>query len=104
MGMIASLKVGYKTLMLNQLLDLFDEEGGFELATERRKKQKKGCKGLRYGGKATVMDAIKILHGIWSRDDKYAKVDGIKRCWRKADILPISWNNLTFSRKINGVF
>jgi hypothetical protein len=78
--------------MLNELLDLFDEEGGFELAAERRKKQKKGCRGLRYGGKATVMDALQILHGIWSCDDKYAKVDGIKRCWRKANILPISWN------------
>jgi hypothetical protein len=55
-------------------------------------KQKKGCKGLMYGGKATVMDAMQILHGIWSCDDNYAKVDGIKRCWRKADILPISWN------------
>jgi hypothetical protein len=42
----------------------------------------------RFGGKATVM----LLHGIWSRNDKYAKVDGIKRCWRKADILPPSWN------------
>jgi hypothetical protein len=92
MGMIASLKVGYKTFMLNELLDLFDQEGGFELAAERRQKQKKGCKGLRFGGKATVMDAIQLLHGIWSRNDKYAKVDGIKRCWRKADILPPSWN------------
>ena len=36
MGMIASLKVGYKTLMINQLLDLFDEEGGFKLSGERR--------------------------------------------------------------------
>eukprot|EP00957_Ditylum_brightwellii_P057174 4332124-Ditylum_brightwellii.AAC.1 len=29
---------------------------------------------------------------MWSKDSKYAKVDGIKRCWRKADILPASWN------------
>jgi hypothetical protein len=34
MVMIASLKVGYKSLMLNELLDLFDEGGGFE--TEER--------------------------------------------------------------------
>ena len=32
MGMIISLKVGYKTPMFNQSLDLFDEEDGFELA------------------------------------------------------------------------
>ena len=36
MSMIAPLDVGYKTLMINKLLDLFDEEGGFELAGEKR--------------------------------------------------------------------
>jgi hypothetical protein len=44
MGMIASLKAGYKTFMLNELLDLFDQEGGFELAAERRQKQKKDAR------------------------------------------------------------
>ena len=92
MGIIASIKVGYKVLMLNQLLDLFDEDGGYELAVERRKKQKPGCKGLAFGGKATVLDAIKILDSIWRKDSTYAKKDGIRRCWRKADILPSSWN------------
>ena len=48
MVMIASLEVGYKMLMLNQLLDLFYEEGGFELAGERRKLQRAGCKGLSF--------------------------------------------------------
>ena len=33
-----------------------------------------------------------ILVGIWSVDGKYAREDGIRRCWRKADILPISMN------------
>ena len=29
---------------------------------------------------------------MWGDDEgKYDRVDGIKRCWRKADILPISW-------------
>ena len=88
MGMIASLKVGYKTLMLNQLLDIFDEEGKFGLAGERRKQQTAGCKGLAFGGKATVLDAMKILHAIWSNDRKYATEAGINRCWRKVDILP----------------
>ena len=31
-GMIASLKFGYKTPMINQLLDLFGEECGFKIA------------------------------------------------------------------------
>ena len=44
MGMIVSMEVGYKTLILNQLLDLFDEEGGFEISGERRKRQRDRCK------------------------------------------------------------
>ena len=91
MGMIAALKVGYRTKYLSSLLDLFDVENGYELAVERRKRQLAGCKGLKFGGKATVLDAIDIIHSIWDKDDKYARADGIKRCWRKADILPLSW-------------
>ena len=51
MGMIASLKVGYKTKMLSTLLDIFDEEGGYERAKVRRDLQRVGCKGLMYGGR-----------------------------------------------------
>jgi hypothetical protein len=49
------------------------------------------CQGLAYGGKATVLDAVEILNEIWNNDGKYATTDGIMCCWRKADILPISW-------------
>ena len=35
---------------------------------------------------------MKILNGIWSVDAKYAKNDSICRCWRKAGILPLSWD------------
>jgi hypothetical protein len=31
-----------------------------------------------------------ILNEIWNQDGRYAKVDGILRCWRKAEILPIN--------------
>ena len=54
---------------------------------------KRGQKGLSYGGKAHIIDAMTILDSIWSCDGKYAKSDAIKRCWRKADILPQSWNS-----------
>ena len=89
MDMIASLKVGYNTLMLNQLLDLFDKEGGFKLIEERRKQQRYGCKGLGFGRKATVLGAMKILYVLWSNNGKYATEAVIKRCRRKADILPL---------------
>ena len=35
---------------------------------------------------------MEILANIWNKDRKYARSDGINRCWRKADILPVSWN------------
>ena len=92
MGMIAALKVGYRVTMLEQLLALFDVEGGFAAAATARAKQKDGCKGLAYGGKATVLDAIEILNSIWKGDNKYARKDSIQRCWRKAAILPLSWD------------
>lgn len=87
--MIASLKVGYKAIMLGKLLDTFDSEGGFEGAAKERKQQKRGCRGLDFGGKATILDAMNILKEIWSRDGKYAREGGIRRCWKKANILPI---------------
>ena len=80
MGMIASTKVGYKTLMLNQLLDFSDDSCGFTLTGDRRKQQRDGCKRLAFGGKATVLDAMKILQVIWSNGRKYATEAGIKRC------------------------
>ena len=49
-------------------------------------------KCLAFGGKATILDAMQILNKIRSNDGKYASEDGIRRCWRKADILPVSWN------------
>ena len=86
MGMIASLKVGYRTKMLEKLLAIFDEEGGYERAAEARKMIKAGCRGLDYGGKAHLLDASTILFELWSKDGKYAKEDGIKRCWSRAGI------------------
>ena len=49
-------------------------------------------KGLIYGGKETVLDAMILLNDIWSADKKYVKENMILRCWRKTGILPASWN------------
>jgi hypothetical protein len=94
MGMINALKVGYKTKMMTQLLEVFDQEGGYEDAARRRKATKKGCRGLKLGGKATILDAMLILDEIWKNDARYGRVDMIRRCWRKAEILPIGMNTL----------
>ena len=92
MGMIASLKVGYKTMMVRKLLEKFDVEGGYEAAAKARMQMRKGCRGLDVGGKATILDAMNILKNLWIKDAKYAREDGIRRCWRKADILPLEMN------------
>ena len=88
MGIIASLKVGYKTNMLRKLLAVFDIDGGFQQAALQRARTPKGCRGLAVGGKANILDAMTILQDIWEQDDKYASEDGIRHCWRKANILP----------------
>jgi DDE superfamily endonuclease/Tc5 transposase DNA-binding domain len=92
MGMIASLKIGYKLTMLRKLLEIFDEEGGFEGAANTRRTIQRGQRGLEYGGKATILDAMLIMKNIWQADQRYAKEDGIRRCRRKAKILPINMN------------
>ena len=35
---------------------------------------------------------MEILASIWNTDRNYDNIDGIKRCWRKADILTTSWD------------
>lgn len=92
MGIIATIKVGYRTLMLVRLLALFDEPDGFENAEQARKRRRRGCRGLDVGGKATILDAMMLLLQVWTNEEKYATEDAVKRCWRRADILPVSWN------------
>jgi hypothetical protein len=92
MGMISSLKTGYKAIMLKKLLGIFDTPGGYEAAAEARKHVPKGQRGLTVGGKAHILDAMIIFNDIWKQDGKYARVEGIRRCWRKADILPLEMN------------
>jgi len=65
MGMIAAaLKVGYKSLYLRNLLDIFDAPGGYEHAAKERAKQRPGMKGITFGGKPTYLR----LHGNVKRN------------------------------------
>ena len=93
MGMIAALKTGYKALYLRQLLQIFDVPGGYEQAAVTRRRQKPGQKGIQYGGKPHILDCMTMMKQIWNGEDgKYVSTESIRRCWRKADILPITWN------------
>ena len=58
MGMISSIKVGYKSIMLTFLLSISDEEYGFDAASQAWARQKSGIQGLAYGGKPCILDAI----------------------------------------------
>ncbi len=90
---IGSLKLGYRMLYFHNLLEIFDREGGFEEAAEQRKKQKRGCKGIDYGGKPHIVDAMEMIAKIWmSVEENYVSETSVQRCWRKADILPATWN------------
>ena len=52
MGIISSLKVGYKATMLKKLLSICASEELYEEAMKEGKKAKRDCKGLEYCGKA----------------------------------------------------
>ena len=78
--------------MLDILLSSVDAPGGYESATISCALQPSAMKGLDYGGQATVLNAMKILQQSWEWDHKYAYSHSIACCWRKADILPASWN------------
>ena len=88
MGMIATLKIGYRMKMLDILLNVCDTIETYNKAVAVGMTLRRGCKGLYHGSKATVLDALQILKPLWDGNDKYCRVGGIKRCWRKTDILP----------------
>jgi hypothetical protein len=79
MGIIASLKVRFKQQLLLTHLAIFEMDGGYEAEAKQRMKMKmkRGCKGVDYGGKPRLLDTMKILDSIWSKNNRYAREDGI---------------------------
>jgi hypothetical protein len=89
MGIIRCIKVGYRMTYLQSLLKIFDEDGGFEQAAKLRAKQARGCKGLHYGGKPHILDAMNIVQSVWmGKDEHYMSEATVAKCWMKANILP----------------
>ena len=95
MGMLASLKVGYKVFMLGRILLIFDSKCGYKKESEILIRQRRDCKELAFGGKANILDAMDILILIWEKYGKYATEEGVQHCWRKANILPTDWDIYT---------
>jgi hypothetical protein len=47
-------------------------------------KMKRGCKGVDYGGKPhLLLDTMKILDSNWSKNNRYAREDGIQNAGGK---------------------
>jgi len=87
MGMIASLKLGYKAIMLKTLLSICDDPVLYTDAIEAGRTARRGCKGLSCCAKAHLLDAMEIMVKIWDGEGKYAKTESIQRCWRKSGLL-----------------
>ena len=50
------------------------------------------CKVIGFCWNTHLFDAMRILKPIWGDDEgKYSRVDGIKCCCRKSNILPVYW-------------
>ena len=64
MGIIACPEVGYNTIILIKVSDIFYAEGGYELASDMKSKEPNGCKGLEFGVKPTILDMMNIMHRI----------------------------------------
>eukprot|EP00957_Ditylum_brightwellii_P087406 6653286-Ditylum_brightwellii.AAC.1 len=87
MGIIAYLKNGYKYLYLYNLLDIFDQEGGYDLAAERGKHQKRGCIGVHFGDKPHILDYMEMLKKVWKGKDGNASLPEKAMTLSKADTL-----------------
>ena len=90
MGIVAAMKVGYRAHMLSIILDIFHEPDGYKNAELARARRPRGCKGVHYGGKATILDAMSFLLEVWEHDSKYATRESVMHCWRKSGILSAS--------------
>lgn len=66
MGIIAILKVGYKTTMLKTLLDVCDDEENFQRCQQMEVAS--GCRGLQHGHVPHLLDAMNILNRLWIGD------------------------------------
>ena len=68
MGMIFSIKVGYKVTLLDQILSIFDIGGGYLRVYDERKKQKRVLQGVEFFGKPHFVDAMRVMKPIWEYD------------------------------------
>lgn len=89
-GIIASVKAVYKREMVGRLVEAY---GKYDELQEVASRAKKGRKGLQFGCPATILDAAQIIQKSW----KNLSLDTIVRCWKRANCLPHSLEELVSS-------
>ena len=80
---------GYKLTMVHEILELYDNPTEFADAREMGKLQKRGQRGLKFGAKAHLLDAMEIISKVWDASNPNSNrcsQTTVARCWRKADI------------------
>lgn len=89
-GVIATVKLGYKMLMLKFLLAICDDVALYE--EYQNMEVPKGCRGLEHGSAPHILDALKLLKMLWEGDlqERYSNSEAIARCWRKSNCLPLT--------------
>jgi hypothetical protein len=84
-GIIAILKICYRSAILSALLDIYDDPVLAAAVPANIKAAGLGKAGLADGVKPHVLDAIELCIKIW---EEKLDSDALQRCWRKADCLP----------------
>ena len=89
-GVIATVKLGYKMLMLKFLLVVCDDVALYE--EYQNLEVPKGCRGLEHGSAPHILDALRLLKMLWEGDlqGRYSNSEAIARCWRKSNCLPLT--------------
>jgi hypothetical protein len=84
MGIIAAFKKCYKTKLLRAYEEVMSSLEMFQKALADGKEAPAGSRGIKYGMKATIMDAMKICLDVWTA----TKPDGIINCFIVSNSLP----------------
>ena len=80
-------KVRYKQTLLTKILSVVETEEMYLNAQRRAATVRNGSRGIEYGMKPTIKDAMGMVKDAWSS----VTSETIMRCWRKANCLPIIW-------------
>ena len=70
MRVITIMKVGYKSLFLCKLLEIFDSRESYNDIDAAQQFPRRGLRGIEYGGKPHLLDLMNNLKEVWDGDDR----------------------------------